>query len=111
MRYGLMAALLAFCGCAHEDASTPLVAAAPPKPQPVNRKPGATTEFGGTSAGCLMKAEIAESQSTDPNPFARMGTQMLVYRTWMRADGWVLGYCISGVTYPNRWKPPVWAHH
>ena len=91
MRYGLMAALLALCGCAHEDAPVIPAAAVPPKPQPVYRKPGATTEeFGRTNAGCLMKAEIAESQSTDPNPYARMGTQLLVYRMCMRADGWVL---------------------
>lgn len=74
--------------CTHE-APAPVVAP-PPPPKMVWSKPGATNEeFQRASAGCLMRAEIAESQSTDPNPLARSGTFALVFPTCMRAEGWV----------------------
>lgn len=62
----------------------------PPKP-PAYFKQGATNEeFQRTKAGCMMKAEIAESSSTDPNQLAKSVTNMLVFGNCMRADGWVL---------------------
>jgi len=60
-------------------------------PKQVYRKDGATNEeFQRTRARCLMQAEIAESASNDPNGWSRAGTWMMVYRTCMRAEGWVL---------------------
>jgi len=54
-------------------------------------KAGATTEdFQRAKAACLGHAEIVESGSLDPNALARAGTWLAVYRTCMRAGGWVL---------------------
>lgn len=86
------AAMLVLAGCAHEPVAvaSPRVAAAA-APETVYSKPGASTEeFQRAKANCLMRAEIAESSSADPNGFARAATWMTVFSTCMRADGWVL---------------------
>jgi hypothetical protein len=65
--------------------------APPPQPKQVYHKEGATNEdFQRAKARCLIQAETAKSASNDPNPFARAGTWVLVYRACMRADGWIL---------------------
>jgi hypothetical protein len=92
MRYAALIGAALLAGFAH-DQPPPITAAAPrPPPKPsVYYKEGASNEhFQRARAGCLGRAEIAESGSTDPNPFGRVATWMMVYRTCMRADGWVL---------------------
>jgi hypothetical protein len=89
-----ISAALLLMGCVHDQAPVPVATATPPpKPAPalVYFKQGASNEdFQRARANCLMRAEIAESSSTDPDGFARAATWMTVYRTCMRADGWVL---------------------
>jgi hypothetical protein len=57
----------------------------------VYQKPGASQEdLRRTGAACMMKAEMAQSSSTDPNPYARAGTYVFVLRTCMAAEGYAL---------------------
>ena len=83
---------LVLAGCMHDQEAVAVGPVTPPPP-PVEKvyfKRGASNEdFQRARANCLMRAEIAESGSTDPNGFARTATWITVFTTCMRADGWV----------------------
>ena len=66
----------------------------PPKPKPqVYRKNGTSDEdFQRARARCLMEAEKAKSASNNSNSWA---TWIIVFKTCMRADGWVLNGRLS----------------
>jgi hypothetical protein len=82
---------LMLSGCATDEPPVTYQQPSPPPKPPLYRKDGASTEeFQRTKAGCLVKAQIAESSSTDPEPLVKMVTYMSVFRNCMRAEGWVL---------------------
>jgi hypothetical protein len=79
---------LALGGCLTQQEAVAPVAAAPPPPPPVERvyeKPGASNEdFQRARARCLMNANMTTGLYDDPLRWTS------VYRSCMRADGWVL---------------------
>jgi len=52
--------------------------------------PASENEFQRTKARCLTQAEMARSQSFDPNSWAQLGTRQTVLNRCMRSEGWVL---------------------